>query len=104
MHIRTDRQSVKPEFAHPYQVLSPHIEVFIASPTGTTVCDPKSVERWKDDEYAQDFFKNKKDLWTTTDKLSSYLGRAEEFDVIFVVGGFGRMSDPDPYTQSHDGN
>lgn len=54
------------------------------------MCDPISVQRWKDDEYAQDFYKTKKSLWTNTDKLSSYLGRAQEFDVIFVVGGFGR--------------
>jgi len=79
-----------PEFAHPYQVLSPHTEAMIASPTGTSTVDPISVDLFKDDAYCQEFYNTKKDLWTTTEKLSSFLGHAKEFDVIFVVGGFGR--------------
>jgi putative intracellular protease/amidase len=64
--------------------------VTIASPTGTSVVDPISVNLFKDDAYCQEFYQTKKDLWTTTKKLSSLLGHAKEFDVIFVVGGFGR--------------
>ncbi|KAL6910025.1 putative chaperone protein HSP31 [Trichoderma evansii] len=82
-----------PEFAHPYHVLSPHAEVTIASPTGTTVVDPISVTLFKDDEYCQEFYNTKQDLWNTTKTISSLLGRAKEFDVIFVVGGFGPMYD-----------
>jgi len=82
-----------PEFAHPYQVLSPHVETVIASPLGTSVVDPISVKLFKDDAYCQEFYNTKKDLWTSTEKLSSFLGHAREFDVIFVVGGFGPMYD-----------
>ena len=38
-------------------------------------------------------FKNTKEaLWTNTEKLDKFTGRAKEFDSIFVVGGFGRKS------------
>lgn len=83
---------MEPEFAHPYQVLSPHVEVSIASPTGTSLVDPISVDLFKDDVYCQEFFNTEKDLWTNTQKLDAFLGRANEFDVIFIVGGFGRKS------------
>ncbi|KAJ5203980.1 uncharacterized protein N7498_004859 [Penicillium cinerascens] len=43
-----------------------------------------------DDAYCQEFYRTKKDLWKSTEKLASFLGRAKDFDVIFVVGGFGR--------------
>lgn len=62
----------------------------IASPLGTSTVDPISVERFKDDAYSQEFYRTKKDLWKSTEKLTSFLGRAKDFDVIFVVGGFGR--------------
>jgi hypothetical protein len=64
--------------------------VTIASPTGTSKVDPISVRLFKDDEYCQEFYNTKENLWTSTEKLSSMLGRANEFEVIFVVGGFGR--------------
>ncbi len=62
----------------------------MASPTGTSVVDPISVTRFQDDAYCQEFYNTKKDLWTTTETITSFLGRASEFDVIFIVGGFGR--------------
>ncbi|KAI5463894.1 putative chaperone protein HSP31 [Mariannaea sp. PMI_226] len=100
-----------PEFAHPYGVLSPHTKVYIASPKGTSVVDPISVNLFKEDAYCQEFFNTKKDLWTTTERISSYLGRAKEFDVVFVVGGFGPMYDLATDTESiqlirefHDAN
>lgn len=85
---------MQPELAHPYQVLSPYVEASIASPTGTSVVDPISVNLFKDDAYCQEFYNTKKDLWTETEKLSSFLGRANDFDAIFVVGGFGRKFEP----------
>ncbi|KAJ5811492.1 hypothetical protein N7474_007793, partial [Penicillium riverlandense] len=82
-----------PEFAHPYQVLAPHVDMTIASPLGTSTVDPISVERFKDDAYCQEFYRTKEDLWKSTEKLASFIGRAKDFDVIFVVGGFGPMYD-----------
>ncbi|KEF54187.1 uncharacterized protein A1O9_09982 [Exophiala aquamarina CBS 119918] len=83
----------KPEFAHPWQVLNEHVESVVASPKGTSVVDPISVKLFKDDAYCQEFFNTKKDMWESTPLLSSFLGRAGEFDVIFIVGGFGPMYD-----------
>ena len=68
------------------------METLVASPTGTSTVDPISVELFKDDAYCQEFYKTKKDLWTSTEKLSSFLGRASEFAAIFIVGSFGRTS------------
>ena len=52
--------------------------------------DPSSIEAFKDDAASVDFLKNKEDLWKKTEKLSSFVGRAEEFDAVFYVGGHGR--------------
>lgn len=51
------------------------------------------MQLFKDDAYCQEFFATKKDLWTKTALLSSFVGRSGEFDMIFVVGGFGPMWD-----------
>ena len=52
--------------------------------------DPVSVELFKGDAYCVEFAQTKQKLWTETEKLDSFLGRAKEFDAIFYVGGFGR--------------
>ncbi|TVY81663.1 Glutamine amidotransferase-like class 1 domain-containing protein [Lachnellula suecica] len=83
-----------PELAHPYQVLSPHCDIAIASPKGgATTLDKISVELFKDDEYCMEFANTKEKLWMETPKLESFVGRAKEFTAIFVVGGFGPMFD-----------
>lgn len=83
--------SAQPEFAHPYEVLAPHAEITIASPAGGAApLDPSSVEASKDDKVSVEFLNTKQALWEKTEKLSSFLGRAKEFDAIFYVGGHGR--------------
>jgi len=83
-----------PEFAHPYEVLSPHANIIISSPKGgETVLDPVSVELFKNDDSCVEFANTKSDLWLNTEKLESFLGRANEFTAIFYVGGFGPMFD-----------
>lgn len=80
-----------PEFAHPYNVLKDHAEITIASPNGGEApLDQGSVEAFKEDAEATKFYKTKEALWKNTEKLSSFLGRAKEFDAIFYVGGHGR--------------
>ena len=80
-----------PEAAHPYYVLSPHVEVVVASPTGGEApLDPSSVEMFKEDEECQRFLKEKETLWKNTQKLSTFIGRADDFDAILYVGGHGR--------------
>jgi putative intracellular protease/amidase len=80
-----------PEFAHPYEILAPYADLTIASPAGgPTTMDPVSVTLWKDDASAVEFKDTKSDLWTKTEKLESFLGRAKEFTAILYVGGFGR--------------
>lgn len=81
----------KPEFAHPYEVLAPECDITIASPKGgATILDPVSVQLFKDDAYSMEFAQTKEKLWTETEKLESFLGRAKEFTAILYVGGFGR--------------
>ena len=68
-----------------------HAEITVASPAGGEApLDPSSIEASKDDKTSQDFLKNKEDLWKKTEKLSSFIGKAKEFDALFYVGGHGR--------------
>ncbi|KAI4128093.1 MAG: hypothetical protein LQ347_004312 [Umbilicaria vellea] len=83
-----------PEFAHPYDVLAPHTQITVSSPAGGEApLDPSSVEATKDDKASVDFLNNQQSLWKNTEKLSSFVGRAKEFDAIFYVGGHGPMFD-----------
>ncbi|KAH7311119.1 putative parkinson disease 7 domain-containing protein 1 [Rhexocercosporidium sp. MPI-PUGE-AT-0058] len=83
-----------PELAHPYEVLSPHCDLIIASPKGgPTILDPVSVELFKDDAYCMEFAATKSKLWLETEKLESFLGKAKQFTAILYVGGFGPMFD-----------
>jgi hypothetical protein len=82
---------IQPEFAHPYEVLKDHAEITIASPKGGAApLDPSSVDASKDDKVSVDFLKNKESLWKNTEKLGDFLGRANEFEAVFYVGGHGR--------------
>jgi len=83
-----------PEFAHPYDVLSPHVDLIVASPLGGEApIDMSSVELFKDDASCANFFASKKSLWKNTQKLESFLGHAKEYSGIFYVGGHGPMFD-----------
>ncbi|KAI1743855.1 DJ-1/PfpI family protein [Xylaria scruposa] len=84
-----------PELAHPYDVLTEAgIEIVAASPKGGVApLDPVSVERFKDDASAQAFLRDKKAIWEKTQPLSSFKGRADEFEALFYPGGQGPMFD-----------
>ncbi|KAI9807161.1 MAG: hypothetical protein M1825_005879 [Sarcosagium campestre] len=83
-----------PEFAHPYYALEPHADIVIASPKGGEApLDQGSVEAFKSDKLSVDFLENKNSLWKNTEKISSFLGRADEFAALFYVGGHGPMFD-----------
>ena len=80
-----------PEFAHPYEVLSPAVDFIVASPKGgSTICDPDSIELFKGDAYCMEFLNTKQKLWTETAPLSDFVGKSSEFVAIMYVGGFGR--------------
>lgn len=80
-----------PEFAHPYAKFEGKADMTIASTKGGYVpVDPKSTEVYAEDAGAQQFLKTKESLWKDTAKLSSFLGKAKDFDAIFYVGGHGR--------------
>ena len=84
----------QPEFAHPYQVLAPHAQIIVASPAGGEApLDPSSVEMFKDDKASTDFLNTKEAIWKSTEKLSKFVGHAQDFDAIFYVGGHGPMFD-----------
>ncbi|KAI2618414.1 ThiJ/PfpI family protein [Hypoxylon sp. NC1633] len=84
-----------PEFAHPYEVLSPKCELVVASPKGGVApLDPHSLQPWiQDDASSASFHSGKKALWENTAKISEFLGRAGEFDAVFYPGGHGPMFD-----------
>lgn len=81
----------QPEFAHPYYVLSPHVDITVASPAGGKApLDANSVEYFKDDPESVSFLQDKTHLWNNTEKLSDLVGSAEKYDAVFFVGGHGR--------------
>ncbi|KAL5614411.1 hypothetical protein BROUX41_004517 [Berkeleyomyces rouxiae] len=83
-----------PELAHPYDVLKDKTELVFASPKGGVApLDPNSVTAFAADASSQNFLKNHKALWENTQKLSTFVGRAAEFDAIFYPGGHGPMFD-----------
>lgn len=87
-------KNLQPELAHPYDVLSPVADIVVASPKGgVSPVDLVSVEEFKDDEYAQWFYRNKQEVWENTTPIKEFLGRSGEFDAIFYPGGHGPMFD-----------
>ena len=82
-----------PELAHPVNVLKKAgVKMVFASPKGGEApLDPSSVEASKDDEESQKFLKEESHIWKSTEKLDKYVGKAKEFDGLFVPGGHGRM-------------
>ncbi|CAG8971904.1 hypothetical protein HYALB_00007820 [Hymenoscyphus albidus] len=91
-----------PEFAHPYEILAPHVSITVASPKGGAApLDPASVDASKVDPISVNFLKERESLWKQTNKLSSFLGRAGDFDAIFFVGGHGPMFDLSTDETSH---
>lgn len=91
-----------PEFAHPYEVLEPHVQITVASPAGGAApLDPSSIDASKDDSTSVKFLKTKEKLWKDTEKLEGFLGRAGEFEAVFFVGGHGPMWDLATDATSH---
>ncbi|KAH0531119.1 hypothetical protein TsFJ059_005672 [Trichoderma semiorbis] len=83
-----------PEFADPYFLLPVKYHIVVASPKGgATVPDPTSIQLSIQGLNAMAFLNEKKDLYQQTKKLRSFLGKANEFDALYVVGGHGPMFD-----------
>jgi hypothetical protein len=83
----------KPEGAHPYEVLIPHVDIIWASPKGgRSPLDPMSEQVPDTDTVTHNFLKRDESTWRTTAKLETFLGRASEFEAVFYVGGWGRES------------
>jgi len=81
--------------AHPYdEFKSAGFDVIVASPAGGHApLDPGSVEAFKGDASSVNFLNNDKSIWENTQKLDSFVGKADEFDAVFVPGGHGPMFD-----------
>ena len=84
-----------PELAHPYYILQKAGATFtIASPAGGKApLSPDSIEMFKDDKESQDFLKEEH-LWSNTEKLSNFVGKAGQFDAVLIPGGHGRKWHP----------
>ena len=79
------------ELAHPLHILAPHCEITVASHLGGEAPpDSSSIESFKNDEVCSKFVKEQESLWKNTVKLENFVGRADQFDAIFYVGGYGR--------------
>jgi putative intracellular protease/amidase len=81
-----------PEFAHPYYILkNAGASITVVSPKGGEApLDPLSVELFKEDKESSQFLKEEESLWKNTEKLSNYVGKADQFDAVVVPGGHGR--------------
>ncbi len=85
------RIGIQSEFAHPYHVLSPHTDITVASPAGGKApLDPNSVQDCKDDLESMSFLEKNEHIWNNTEKISDLVDKANKFDAVFFVGGFGR--------------
>ncbi|KAK0715551.1 DJ-1/PfpI family protein [Lasiosphaeris hirsuta] len=84
-----------PEFAHPYdEFKAAGFEITVASPKGGVApLDASSVEMFKNDPSSARFLDENTALWENTEKLESFLGKADQFDAIFYPGGHGPMFD-----------
>lgn len=84
-----------PELAHPYfEFQDAGVEMTIASPLGGTApLDPLSIKMFENDEHSIKFLNENKSVWENTAKVSTFLGKADEFDAIFYPGGHGPMFD-----------
>merc|ERR1712129_691930 len=84
-----------PEAAHPYNVFKEAgLEMTWASPKGGEApLDPSSIDAYKEDKLCVDFRSNESQaaLWKKTVPLGDV--DAEDFDAVFVVGGYGVMGD-----------
>ncbi|KAL2164910.1 hypothetical protein VTH06DRAFT_206 [Thermothelomyces fergusii] len=91
------------ELAHPYNAfVSRGFTVTVASPAGGPApLDPSSVVTASSDTVSQLFLAGKREVWESTERVESFLGRAAEFAAILFPGGHGPMFDlaADPATQ-----
>ncbi|KAI0787174.1 ThiJ/PfpI [Irpex lacteus] len=83
-----------PEAAHPYYILSPHVEIDFAAPKGPKPpLDPGSIEPYKSDAECVKFLEDP----TVKDKLAHAKTltevNADDYDVVFYVGGHGPVID-----------
>ncbi|KAI1414210.1 DJ-1/PfpI family protein [Hypoxylon sp. FL1857] len=87
--------SIQPESSHPWRYFNEvKASVAVASSAGGRApLDPISAEVSKQDPLSTSFLEEQKALWENTSKLSSFLGKADKFDVIFFPGGHGPMYD-----------
>ncbi|BCR91232.1 ThiJ/PfpI family protein [Aspergillus chevalieri] len=86
------------ELAHPYTILSPHLDLTISSPQGGEApLDPASASQQilETDPVAREFLEQNRGLWTRTVPLREVVSRVTEgkFMGVFFVGGHGPMYD-----------
>ncbi|KAH8809191.1 class I glutamine amidotransferase-like protein [Xylogone sp. PMI_703] len=84
-----------PEFAHPYTALSEIADITVVSPNGGhSQVDPGSVKNTaSSDTVSHTFLKNKEEIWTNTARISDYVGKGKEFDVLCCPGGHAPLFD-----------
>ena len=71
------------------------MEITVASPRGgQTFVSPDSITMFAGDAVCSEFLElNKNSIWKETTKLDAFLGKADDFDAVFIPGGIGPMYD-----------
>lgn len=95
----TSQTKQKSELAHPYTILSPHLNLTISSPQGGEApLDPSSASAQilENDPVAREFLEQNRGLWTRTTPLREVVRSVTEGEFVGVlyVGGHGRASSP----------
>lgn len=67
--------------------------VVVSPKAGEAPLDPGSITRFKDDEITMSFYEQHKEAWRNTEKLTAFLGRADDFDALYYPGGHGPAFD-----------
>ena len=61
---------------------------------GEAPLDFSSIESFKNDEICSKFVQEQGTFWKNTVKLEEFVGKADQFEAIFYVGGYGRKFPP----------
>ncbi|RFU73811.1 class i glutamine amidotransferase [Trichoderma arundinaceum] len=83
-----------PEFAHPYTVLSEIADITVVSPKGGhSQVDPGSVNNTASTDTISHSFLQREEIWSNTGKISDFVGKGKDFDVLCCPGGHAPLFD-----------
>ncbi|RFU30653.1 hypothetical protein B7463_g5700, partial [Scytalidium lignicola] len=83
------------EFAYPYTVLSEIADITVVSLNGChSQVDLGSVNNTAStDTVSHSFLRDREEIWTNTSKISDFVGKGKDFDVLCCPGGYASLFD-----------